>query len=121
MMTELSQLPDASTGVERGQAPDSAPVPLELGELRAVGEVPDDDGVVPAARREPAAVERSQARHGVAVPLQHERARSRAALFSIAASAVVLMLQERQPVGREPCSRRSHGGQGCRKCAAKQQ
>ena len=47
-------------------------MPLELCELRAVREVPDDDSFVAATRREPVAVERGQANYTdiVRVPLE---------------------------------------------------
>ena len=70
MMMDLSSLPDASRPPSSAARLVTARVPLELGELRAVREVPDDDGFVAAARREPAAVERGQARTRLRVPLE---------------------------------------------------
>ena len=51
-------------GVEQGQAVNSSMASAELGELRAVRKVPDDDGGVAAPRRETVAVERHQAPDG---------------------------------------------------------
>ena len=51
-------------------------MPLELEELLAVLDVPDDDGFVAAARREPAVGERGQALDPVRVPLERGELRA---------------------------------------------